>query len=159
MKKIVIGIIIGLVVGILAGWFISYRTTPSRLFAEDRLPGNFEQSVKSLEAAVLEHGWKVPHVVDLQASMKKFGKDVASVTVYELCNPAYAYRILSHSDERIVSNLMPCRVAVYEKEDGSVWISRMDNAKLSKPMSKVISETLRDAQNDIEEIIAELVAE
>jgi uncharacterized protein (DUF302 family) len=55
--------------------------------------------------------------------------------------------------------MMPCRISVYEKEDGSVWISRMNSGLLSKPMSPVIRKTMSAAAADVEEIIAEVMQE
>ena len=63
-------------------------------------------------------GGRSLHVHDLQATMKKFDKDVRSVKVFDICHPDHSYEILSRDQERIVSNLMPCRIAVYEKNDG-----------------------------------------
>jgi uncharacterized protein (DUF302 family) len=96
---------------------------------------------------------------DLQATMKKFGKEVRSVKVLELCHPDHSYEILNRSEEKIVSSMMPCRISVYEKEDGSVWISRMNSGLLAKPMSPVIRKTMSAAAADVEEIIAEVMQE
>ncbi|MCK5136366.1 MAG: hypothetical protein KAR19_11310 [Bacteroidales bacterium] len=52
-----------------------------------------------------------------------------------------------------------CRIAVYEKEDGSVWISRMNSGFVAKPMSKAIRKTMSAAASDVEEIIAEILEE
>jgi uncharacterized protein (DUF302 family) len=55
--------------------------------------------------------------------------------------------------------MMPCRISVYEKEDGSVWISRMNSGFLSKPMSPVIRRTMSAAAAEVEEIIADVLKE
>jgi len=52
--------------------------------------------------------------------------------------------------------MMPCSISVYEKEDGSVWISRMNSGFPAKPMSQVIRKTMTA---DVEEIIAEVMKE
>lgn len=151
------GIFIGIVAGIFIGLLIMYLAAPSLMFKETRYPGEFDSSVLKIEAAVLAKGWKVPHVHDLQATLKKFGKDVESVKVFEICHPDLSYEILSKNGERIVSNLMPCRIAVYEKQDGSVWISRMNSGLVAKPMSRVIRKTMSVAASDVEEIIADVL--
>ena len=94
-----------------------------------------------------------------QTVQKKFDKEVRSVKVFDICHPDLSYKILSQSEERIVSNLMPCRIAVYEKEDGTVWISRMNSGFLAKPMSPIIRSTMSDAARDVEEVIAKVLAE
>ncbi|MCK5169896.1 MAG: DUF302 domain-containing protein, partial [Bacteroidales bacterium] len=96
---------------------------------------------------------------DLQATMKKFNHDVAAVKVFEICHPDHSYQILKESDERIASNMMPCRISVYEKADASVWISRMNSGIVAKPMSRIIRESMSAAAADVELIIAEVVGE
>ena len=96
---------------------------------------------------------------DLQATMKKFEKDVRSVKIFEICHPDHSYNILARNDERIVSNMMPYRISVYEKEDGSIWISRMNSGFVARPMSRIIRETMNVAARDIEMVIAEVLAE
>jgi uncharacterized protein (DUF302 family) len=127
------------------------------MFKETKAEGDFSSNVAKVEKAVLDHGWKIPHVHDLQATLKNFGKDVRSVKVFELCNPDYAYEILSKDEERVISNMMPCRIAVYEKKDGAVYISRMNSGTVAKPMSKVVRKTMTVAARDVEEIIEEVI--
>ena len=153
------GIIIGLASGIVIGLLIAYFASPSLMFRENSYHKDFESAVAEIEETVLSKGWKIPVVHDLQATLKKFDKDVRSVKVFDICHPDLSYKILSQSEERIVSNMMPCRIAVYEKEDGSVWISRMNSGLLAKPMSPVIRTTMSAAAKDVEEIIAEVLAD
>jgi len=158
MKPMLTGIIIGLASGILIGLLIAFFAAPSLMFREDAYAKDFDTTVARLEEAVQDKGWKIPAVHDLQATMKKFDKDVRSVKVFEICHPEHSYKILNQSEERIVSNMMPCRIAVYEKEDGSVWISRMNSGLMAKPMSSIIRSTMSDAARDVEEVIARVLA-
>lgn len=153
------GLVIGLAAGILVGWIILFLATPGLMFKENRSAAGFETTVEKIEAGVTGKGWKLPMVHDLQATLKKFDKDVRSVKVFEICHPDHSYEILSRNAERIVSNMMPCRIAVYEKEDGSVWISRMNSGIMAKPMSRVVRKTMSAAARDVEEIIAEVLEE
>lgn len=157
MKGMITGIIIGLVAGVIIGLLVAFFVSPSLMFREDRYQKDFDTTVAELEKVVLAKGWKIPQVHDLQATMKKFGKDVRSVKVLEICHPDHSYEILSRNEEKIVSSMMPCRISVYEKEDGSVWISRMNSGFLAKPMSPVVRKTMSAAAADVEEIIAEVM--
>jgi uncharacterized protein (DUF302 family) len=156
MNKMATGIVIGLIIGVVLAFLITYLSAPALMFKETRVDSDFNTTAENIEQAVTEHGWKIPHVHDLQATLKNFGKDVRSVKIYELCNPEYAYEILSKDQERVVSSLMPCRLAVYEKKDGMVYISRMNSGTIAKPLSKVVRRTMSRAAGDMEEIIAEV---
>jgi uncharacterized protein (DUF302 family) len=159
MNNMTTGIVIGLVIGILLAFFIAFITAPTLMFKETKVDGDFDSTTEKVEKAVLEHGWKIPHVHDLQATLKNFGKDVRSVKVFELCNPEYAYEILRKDQERVISNMMPCRLAVYEKKDGAVYISRMNSGTVAKPMSKVVRKTMTIAARDVENIIDEVTGQ
>jgi uncharacterized protein (DUF302 family) len=157
MKGMITGIIIGLLAGLLIGVLVAFIISPKLMFREDRYQKDFDTTVSQLEEVVLARGWKIPHVHDLQATMEKFGKEVRSVKVLEICHPDFSYEILSRNEEKIVSSMMPCRISVYEKEDGSVWISRMNSGFMAKPMSPVIRKTMSAAAAEVEEIIAEVM--
>ena len=157
MKTMITGIIIGLVAGLIIGVAVAFFVSPALMFKEDKHTKDFDTTVSELEEVVLSKGWKIPQVHDLQATMKKFGKDVKSVKVLEICHPDHSYEILSRNEEKIVSSMMPCRISIYEKEDGSVWISRMNSGLMAKPMSPVVRKTMSAAAADVEEIIAELM--
>ena len=159
MKPMFTGIIIGVLSGLVLGLLIAFLISPSLMLRQDKHNMDFDSTVAALEKAIEERGWKTPVIHDLQATMKKFGKDVRSVKVLEICHPDHSYEILNRGEERIVSSMMPCRISVYEKEDGSVWISRMNSGIMAKPMSPVIRKTMSAAAADVEEIIAEVMQE
>lgn len=159
MNPMPTGIIIGVVAGLLLGWLIAFLAMPKLMFKETESRLGFEATVSKLQEQIDAKGWKTPAVHDLQATMKKFNHDVPGVKVFEICHPDHSYQILKESDERIVSSMMPCRISVYEKEDGSVWISRMNSGVVAKPMNRIIRKTMSAAADDVEVIIAEVLGE
>jgi uncharacterized protein (DUF302 family) len=157
MKKMTTGIIIGLLAGVLVASLAIFFASPSLMLKENKSKHDFETTLAEIEKSVESLGWKIPHINDLQATMHKFGKDVRQVKLYEICHPEHAYRILSQDDERIVSSLMPCRIAIYEKSDGSVYVSRMNSGLMSKPMNKIIRSTMSVAAAETEQILAPVI--
>jgi len=153
MKNTILGTIGGLVLGVLITMFVMFQMAPGMMILEDQSKYNFEETVTKFEKSVKDHGWKMPAVHDLQKTMTKFGYDVKSVKVFELCHPDHAKKILEANDERIVSSMMPCRVAIYEKNDGKTYVSRMNSALMAKTMSKLIDEVMAVASSENEEIL------
>ncbi len=153
MKKQYVFGIIGLLLGVLVTGFAMYKMAPGMMMMEDVSPYSFEETVAKFEASVKKHGWKIPKIHDLQKTMKKHGKDVKKVKVFELCHPGHAGKILSKSEERLVSSLMPCRVSFYEKADGKVYISRMNSSLMASMMDGIIPEVMDEAAKDTEEIL------
>ena len=89
------------------------------MFFESKSRFGFSETLQKLSDLIPESGWKEISVLDLQAIMKKNGKEILPVKVVELCKPDYAYRLLSDDTQRIYSNMLPCRISVYEKTDGN----------------------------------------
>lgn len=108
------------------------------MFFENRSKYGFEETINQLTELVPENEWKIIQILDLQETMRKNGKDVLPVKVVEMCKPDYAYQLLSEDSQRIYSNMMPCRVSVYEKSDGNTYISRMNSAMFAEQIGGVM---------------------
>jgi len=143
----------GLLAGILLTGIISYKAAPGIMLHEAQSKYDFEKAVQVFEETALAMGWKIPVVHDMAEVMKKNGYNVKNMKVFELCYPAHAYEILSRDDERIVSNMMPCRVSIYEKSDGKTYISWMNTSLLGNMMGGVVGDVMAIASADSEEMI------
>lgn len=157
MKKSVLTGIVAFFAGVLITAFVIYTIVPNLMLVENESKYNFEETVNHFETAVEDAGWKMPQIHDLQATMLKNGKDVNAVKVFELCHPDHAGRILEKDNERIVSSMMPCRVAIYEKSDGKVYVSRMNSALMASTMGKLISEVMSEAAAENEKMLATII--
>ncbi len=157
MSKMVTTIIISLLSGALIAIGILFFSAPSMMLREDKSKHDFQTTTEEIEKSVEAAGWKIPHVNDLQATLHKFGKDVLQVKVYEICKPDLAYEILSRDNERIASSLMPCRIAVYEKSDGTVYVSRLNAELMSRPMSRIIRKNMARAARETEMILEPVI--
>ncbi|MFA5651401.1 MAG: DUF302 domain-containing protein [Proteiniphilum sp.] len=124
-----------------------------QLFFETKSKYGFDETVQKLSEIASGSGWKLIHVHDLQETMRKNGKEVLPVKVVEICKPDYAYRLLSEDDQRIYSNMMPCRVSVYEKEDGQTYLSRINSALMASQIGGVVQEVMSGAFTDAEQFI------
>ncbi|MDD4777755.1 MAG: DUF302 domain-containing protein [Fermentimonas sp.] len=124
-----------------------------QMFYENSSKYSFDETVAKLSEIIAEGGWRVIQVLDLQEIMKKNGKEVLPVKVIELCKPDYAYRMLSDDGLRLYSNMLPCRISVYEKSDGSTYVSRMNAGMLSAQIGGVAQEVMTKAFTDTEEFI------
>jgi uncharacterized protein (DUF302 family) len=126
------------------------------MFFENRSRYGFEETINQLKELGPENEWKIIQILDLQETMKKNGKDVLPVKVLEMCKPDYAYQLLSDNSLRIYSNMMPCRVSVYEKTDGNTYISRMNSAMFAEQIGGVLQEVMSKAFEDVESMIKEI---
>lgn len=154
MKKQTIFVGAGaLVIGVLLTAVIGFYSMPSMMMLEDESPHDFATTVEVFEREVSAGGWSVLQTHDMQAILAGHGHDVAAVKIYELCSSKYSAEILRLDDERIVSPLMPCRVAIYEKSNGSTYIARMNSELMARPFGGVIAAVMNQAAVETEVVI------
>lgn len=156
-KKSISSGIIGIIIGALLMGGIVYQLMPNLMIIEKESKFGFDKSVESLKEAVKNHGWKMPKIHDLQKTMAKFNKEVKKVKVFEICHPEHAYKILSKDGERIVSSLMPCRIAIYEHSDGKVYVSQMNTGFMGQMMNGIVPEVMEVASKESNEIISTIL--
>lgn len=123
------------------------------MFIESRSKYNFEGTIEKLSEIIVEGGWKVIQILDLQEIMRKNGKEILPVRVIELCKPDYAFRLLSEDAFRLYSSMLPCRISVYEKSDGNTLVSRINAAMLASQLGGTAQEVMTGAFNDAEMFI------
>lgn len=156
MKKTLVGLLIGLVVGVLLTGIVAWRVAPGMMMIESHSKLGFDETVQAIQDNAAAQDWIVPNVMRLDKSVAKHGFDVRPVAVIELCRPDLAATILAEDDARLVSSLMPCRVAVYETSNGDVILSRMNTALMSKMFGGLVTEMMSEATAQTEQIFAPL---
>lgn len=154
--RILIGVT-ALVLGALIAIGILYASAPGMMMMEDESKYGFDETVSVFEKEVKEAGWKVAGLHDMKAILEGFGHDVMNIKIFELCSSKYSAVILEEDDERIVSPLMPCRVAIYEKSDGKTYITRMNSTLMAKPFGGLIDEVMQKAAGETEVILEKLI--
>ena len=127
------------------------------LIIEHVSPFNVTITVEKLIEVAKQKGWQNPAVHNLQQSLAKSGKEVLPVVVVEICKPEYSGSMLQKNDERIVSVLMPCRISVYEKNDGKTYIALLDMSQLTTGMTPTAAAAVHDASGESFEIVKSVV--
>ncbi len=152
MRRNITVFTLGLLAGILIAFLAIFIVLPRQMFVVTESDYNFGDTVSALVKSAEASDWTIPHQYNLQATMQKNGFETAPVSVMSLCNPLHAEKILNSRNSRLVSAIMPCRVAVYEDE-GRTYAAML-NAKLFFPfMKKEAKETLKAANDESRQII------
>jgi uncharacterized protein (DUF302 family) len=140
-KSLVVGVLVGMVAGaILCGGAI-VAAMPSMMIVTKESRLDFDETVAALEKSVADHGWVVSTVMDMNKSMATHGVEFGPrVKVVKLCNPEYAKTVLA--TDRHVSTLMPCSLAVWEGDDGKVYLSKMNMGLMAKLFGGNIAEVM-----------------
>jgi len=129
----------------------------NQFIIEQVSPFDVPTTVEKLIEAADKKEWQNPAVHNLQQSLAKSGMEVRPVQIIELCKPEYSGRMLEKSDERIVSIMMPCRISVYEKEDGKTYVALMNTSEMSAGMPASIAEPMQGASDETFEIVKTVI--
>lgn len=121
----------GFVVGILATAVAVYLIMPGMMIVTHESKLGFDETVAAIEAKMAEEGWASPATINLNKSLEKHGHPLdAQVRVVQLCKAEYASDVLK--TDRYVSSLMPCAISVWEADDGTVHVSKMNTGLMGK---------------------------
>ena len=125
----------------------------NQLIIEQLSPYGVDVTVEKLVAAAAQKDWQNPAVHNLQQSLAKAGKEVRAVQVVEICKPEYSGYMLERNPERIRSVLMPCRISVYEKEDGKTYIALLNMAAMTVGLPSDSAKAIQSASDETFEIV------
>ena len=149
--------VIGLLLGVVGTLVFISTTAAGFMVFENRSRYDMEETLDRLAVAVDAAGWKVTHIHDLQATLAKSGHVVRPVRVFEICNSDLAAQVLEGADERRVSGMMPCRISVYEKPDGQIYVSRLNTRLMSRFFGGIIKKTMQEANRQSEVLLQEII--
>lgn len=156
-KKTLFGFVAGLIIGALSLFLVLVNQAPKLMIVEDESRYDFATTVTQFEKAVKEAGWSIPTVHDMQATLKGFGHKIDEVKIFELCSSKYSAVILAVDEGKLVSPMMPCRIAMYVKSDGKTYIARMNSALVAKLYGGIIDEVMEKAYVETEAILQPLL--
>lgn len=149
--------IAGLFSGIILSVVLIFILFPKLMFTVSESKYDFEKTAEVLTESVKNNNWSLPHQYDLQQTMAKHGFEVKPVKVFSICKPDIAVRILGKDDNRHISSMMPCRVAIYERADGKTYIARMNAGLFSLLLGGNAKAVMGDAGSGSEKILEAVV--
>ncbi len=129
----------------------------NQLIIEQVSPYDVAATVEKLIASATGKEWQNPAVHNLQQSLAKSGKTVRPVQVIEICKPEYSGHMLEKNHERIVSVMMPCRISVYEKEDGKAYVALINTSAMSAGMPPTIADAMKKASDETFDIVKSVI--
>jgi len=129
----------------------------NQLIIEQLSPFDVPTTVEKLIEVAIQKEWQNPATHNLQQSLAKSGKDVKPVQVVEICKPDYSGNMLEKSDERIVSVMMPCRISVYQKEDGKTYVALINMAAMADGLPLSAAKAIHEASDESFDIVKAVI--
>jgi uncharacterized protein (DUF302 family) len=128
-----------------------------QIFIEQVSPFDVATTVEKIIKEAINREWQNPAVHNLQQSLAKSGKEVRPVQVIEICKPEYSGKMLEKNDERIVSVMMPCRISVYQKEDGKAYVALLNMESMAAGLPLAALDAVRGASVESLEIVKSVI--
>ncbi len=145
--SIVIAAVVGVVIGLVVAAGVGARMMRSKMVVPEPSSRSFEETCAAVEREVeAAEGWSFPiDSFDMSAKLAEKGAlpaNVKRIRLYFVCSPPIAKRVLGDTPK--LSAIMPCSWSVYELTDGSVWLSHMNIAMMSKVMGGVVGAAMSE---------------
>jgi uncharacterized protein (DUF302 family) len=146
MIKVIAGFLAGAVGAALLMWY----SASSLMFSERVSPFGMEETVARIQDNMQNagNGWSLSGLRNAAKPVQKDGVNVLPVLMIEGCSTRYSAPILKDDNLRILSILMPCKVSVYKKEDGKVYIGIMNAGLIGRLFGSKVGDIMQNVAAD-----------
>jgi uncharacterized protein (DUF302 family) len=143
----------GMVLTVLLVWFLM----PRLMIVTKASTLGFDETVAAIEKAIPEHGWASPGTMDMNKALAKNGIELRPrVQLIKLCHAEHAKNVLM--TDRYIAAIMPCTLAIWEDDDGVVYISKMNMGLMAKMFGGNIGKVMGgDVAKDEASILAGMI--
>ena len=148
---------IGGAIGFVLCGIVMFMAMPSMMIVTKESKLGFDETVAQLQKRIVDQGWLVKGVKDVSQQINSAGFDFKpKVKLIKLCKAEYAKSVLT--TDRHVSCLMPCTMAVWEGDDGKVYLSEMNMSLIAKMFGGNIAKVMGgDVVHDEEKMLEGLL--
>ncbi len=145
------GIVGGAIMGMFATGIAGIKLMQTKMTMEIKSPKSFEATCYAIEKVVpefSEEGWGFPfakwNFYDVFQKRSLVLKGIKNIMVYFVCNARLANKVIN-ADSTMVG-IMPCSWAVYEKDNGDVYIAKINIGLMSKIFKGDIKEMMQEVE-------------
>ncbi len=156
----VVMFIAGLIIGMALIISLVITVMRTRMVVAHRSGRTFEDTCATIEKVVGEaKGWGFPietwNFYETFAKKNLVPKGFVKLKVYFVCNSALASRLIEDTPSFV--GMMPCSWAVYEMEDGQVYLSKMNVGLMSMMFSGVPGASMKEVGRVDDIFLAEVL--
>jgi len=160
MTSLVFGAI-GLVAGCVATAVIGGWMMRTRMVVAGRSNASFDETCERIERVVpAGDGWSFPipslDMYDKLAAKHQAPDGIRRIRLFFVCKPALAKRVLSDTPK--MAAIMPCSWAVYELDDGSVWLAKMNISLMARMFSGPVASAMGEVAAADDTFLGEVLA-
>ncbi|GAB4167102.1 MAG: hypothetical protein Fur0039_04520 [Rhodocyclaceae bacterium] len=142
--------LIGFVAGIAAAALLALAMMPRLMFTERASPYGMEETIARIQHNIQANPnhWALSGLRNPARSVAADGGNVLPVMMVEACSTKYSKPILKDDTVRFLSILMPCKISVYKKQDGKVYIGTMNAGLMGRMFGAMVGEVMGHVAED-----------
>ncbi len=143
-------IIGGFVAGVAATGAVALSQMANLMFTERPSPFGVEETIARIQHNIeaTGNGWALSGLRNPAKAIQNDGGNVLPVMMVEACSTKYSKPILQDDGVRFMSILMPCKISVYKKDDGKVYIGTMNAGIMGTMFGGVVADVMGHVQAD-----------
>jgi uncharacterized protein (DUF302 family) len=145
---------IGFLAGVMFVAIVGYVMMPSMMFTEHSSPFGMEETIARIQHNIEDSpelkakGWALSGLRNPAKAVQTDGGNVLPVQMIEVCSTKYSGPILKEDTVRFLSILMPCKISVYKKQDGKVYIGTMNAGLMGKMFGPLVGDVMGQVAQD-----------
>jgi uncharacterized protein (DUF302 family) len=140
----------GVVLGFLLTMGLAYSMMSRLMFTETESPFGLEETVARIQHNIQKtgNGWELSGLRNPSRAVQRDGGNVLPVMMIEACSTQYSKPILKDDTVRFLSILMPCKISVYKKNDGKIYIANMNAGLMGKMFGPLVGDVMGQVAED-----------
>jgi uncharacterized protein (DUF302 family) len=155
MLKVIGGTVVGLVLGVVLALGLVWNQAGNWVFSERESPFTVEETVARIQHNVeaAGNGWSLSGLRYPTRPLEAEGINALPVMLIEACSTHYSGPILQDDKVRFLSLLMPCKIGVYKKANGKVYIGILNAGLIGRLFGPLVGETMQHVVKDQESFL------
>ena len=107
---------------------VAWNSIGGLMFSEQISPFSVEETTARIQQNIQAagNGWSISGLRNPAKPVEADGDNVLPVLLIEACSTKYSGPILKDDSVRFLSLLMPCKISVFKKNDGKVYIGYLN---------------------------------
>lgn len=142
--------IVGLIAGVAATLALAWNMAGDLVFSEQESPYTVEETVARIQHNIQDtgNGWSLMGLRNPIKPLQAEGDDALPVMMIEACSNRYSGPILKDDKTRFLSILMPCKISIYKKSNGKVYIGTMNAGLIGSLFGPKVGDIMKSVVAD-----------
>jgi uncharacterized protein (DUF302 family) len=138
------------IAGIALTGIVAWNMMGGLMFNERVSPFGLEETVARIQENIENSGtgWTLSGLRNPAAAVKADGGNALPVMMIEACSTRYSGPILNEDSVKFLSILMPCKISVYKKNDGKIYIGNMNAGLMGQMFGPLVGGIMSKVAED-----------